>query len=195
LELLKQEDIISDSKIITEAKNQLKQNATTLNNAMSIHTNAKIQRPQEYATLIAIFDNSPFKKQYQANASPFKNQMELLLLKWEDEKFDRESLVRGQIKKINSGYAPLLITDFFQTLTNSKININDIIRALLKYSKEHPENRYYIHYFKNFSRLIRTLNEFEYMKLNPEASLSYYQLHQEYILYIREYLKVMQEGL
>jgi hypothetical protein len=33
------------------------------------------------------------------------------------------------------------------------------------------------------------------MKLNPEASLSYYQLHQEYILYIREYLKVMQEGL
>lgn len=195
LELLKQEDIINDSKVITEAKNQLKQNAALLNNAIFIHNSAKNQNPLEYETLIKIFENSPYKKQYQVKTSLFKNQMELLLLKWEDEKFDRESLVRGQIRKINSGYAPLLITDFFQTLTNSKININDIIRALLKYSKEHPENRYYIHYFKNFSRLIRTLNEFEYMKLNPEASLSYYQLHQEYIFYIREYLKVMQEGL
>ena len=62
------------------------------------------------------------------------------------KKFDRESIVKGQIKKINSGYAPLLVTDFFQTLTNSRINVNDILRALLKYAKEHPENRYYIHF-------------------------------------------------
>ncbi len=195
IELIKQEDIINDSKIIIETKSQLKRNADILQNTINIHNDSKRERMQEYEELQAIFEKSPYKKQYQFKSSIFKNQMELLLLRWEDEKFGRDSLVKGQIKKINSGYAPLLITDFFQTLTNSKVNINDIIRALLKYSKEHPENRYYIHYFKNFSRLMRTLNEFDYMKLNPEANFSYYQLHQEYIFYVREYLDVMRKGL
>jgi hypothetical protein len=52
-----------------------------------------------------------------------------------------------------------------------------------------------IHYFKNFSRLMKTLNEFDYMQLNSETNFSYHQLHQEYIFYIREYLNVMRDGL
>ena len=111
------------------------------------------------------------------------------------QKFEKESMVKGQIKGINSFYTPLLVTEFFQTLTNSKININDILRALLKYSQDHPENRYYIHYFKNFTRLMKTMNKFDYMKLNAESNFSYHQLHQEYIFYVREYLDVMRNGL
>jgi hypothetical protein len=195
LELIKQKEIINNSKIINEANSQLKRNGEILQNTITTYNLAKQERPEEYEQIQTIFEKSAFKKQYEVKASLFKNQMELLLLRWEEEKFDRESIIKGQIKKINSGYAPLLVTDFFQTLTDSKININDILRALLKYSKEHPENRYFIHYFKNFSRLIRTLNEFDYMQLNPEANFSYHQLHQEYIFYIREYLSVMREGL
>ncbi len=195
LELIKQKEIINNSKIITDANTQLKRNGEILQNTITTYNSAKRERPEEYEQIQAIFEKSAFKKQYEVKASLFKNQMELLLLRWEEEKFGRESIVKGQIKKINSGYAPLLVTDFFQTLTDSKININDILRALLKYSKEHPENRYFIHYFKNFSRLMRTLNDLDYMQLNPEANFSYHQLHQEYIFYIREYLSVMREGL
>ena len=195
IELIKQESIINNSKIIADANAQLKRNGEILQNAIGIYNVAKRDRPEEYEQLLATFDKSPFKKQYEVKASLFKNQMELLLLRWEEEKFGRESIVKGQIKRINSGYAPLLVTDFFQTLTNSRINVNDILRALLTYAKEHPENRYYIHYFKNFSRLMKTLNEFDYMQLNSETNFSYHQLHQEYIFYIREYLNVMRDGL
>ena len=184
IELIKQESIINNSKIIADTNAQLKRNGEILQNAIGIYNVAKRDRPEEYEQLLATFDKSPFKKQ-----------MELLLLRWEEEKFGRESIVKGQIKRINSGYAPLLVTDFFQTLTNSRINVNDILRALLTYAKEHPENRYYIHYFKNFSRLMKTLNEFDYMQLNSETNFSYHQLHQEYIFYIREYLNVMRDGL
>ena len=195
IELIKQESIINNSKIIADTNAQLKRNGEILQNAIGIYNVAKRDRPEEYEQLLATFDKSPFKKQYEVKASLFKNQMELLLLRWEEEKFGRESIVKGQIKRINSGYAPLLVTDFFQTLTNSRINVNDILRALLTYAKEHPENRYYIHYFKNFSRLMKTLNEFDYMQLNSETNFSYHQLHQEYIFYIREYLNVMRDGL
>lgn len=195
IELIKQESIINNSKIIADTNAQLKRNGEILQNAIGIYNVAKRDRPEEYEQLFATFEKSPFKKQYEVKASLFKNQMELLLLRWEEEKFGRESIVKGQIKRINSGYAPLLVTDFFQTLTNSRINVNDILRALLTYAKEHPENRYYIHYFKNFSRLMKTLNEFDYMQLNPETNFSYHQLHQEYIFYIREYLNVMRDGL
>ena len=195
IELIKQESIINNSKIIADTNAQLKRNGEILQNAIGIYNVAKRDRPEEYEQLLATFDKSPFKKQYEVKASLFKNQMELLLLRWEEEKFGRESIVKGQIKRINSGYAPLLVTDFFQTLTNSRINVNDILRALLTYAKEHPENRYYIHYFKNFSRLMKTLNEFDYMQLNSETNFSYHQLHQEYIFYIREYLNAMRDGL
>lgn len=195
LELTKQEKIINNSKVISDAKSQIRRNVEILQTSISIYENAKKERPDEYKQIQTIYENSPYKKQYELKASLFKNQMELLLLRWEEEKFDTESIIKGQIKGTNSGYTPLLVTEFFQTLTNSRINMNDILRSLLQYSKNHPENRYYIHYFKNFTRLMKTMNEIDYMKLNPEANFSYHQLHQEYIFYVREYLEVMQNGL
>jgi len=195
IDLTKHEKIINDRAIVEDANSQLKRNFLLIQNAIAIYNNAKETRPIEYERIQAIYEKSPYKKQYELKASLFRNQMELLLLRWEEEKFEKESIVKGQIKGINSFYTPLLVTEFFQTLTNSRININDILRALLKYSQDHPENRYYIHYFKNFTRLMKTMNKFDYMKLNPEANFSYHQLHQEYISYVREYLDVMRNGL
>ena len=195
IDLTKHEKIINDRTILDDANSQLKRNFAIIQSAIAIYNNAKQNRPDEYERIQEIYENSPYKKQYEFKASLFRNQMELLLLRWEEEKFEKESMVKGQIKGINSFYTPLLVTEFFQTLTNSKININDILRALLKYSQDHPENRYYIHYFKNFTRLMKTMNKFDYMKLNSEANFSYHQLHQEYISYVQEYLDVMRNGL
>lgn len=195
IDLTKHEKIINDRTIIESANVQLKRNFAMIQDAITIYNNAKQNRPDEYERIQEIYEKSPYKKQYELKASLFRNQMELLLLRWEEEKFEKESIVKGQIKGINSFYTPLLVTEFFQTLTNSRININDILRALLKYSQDHPENRFYIHYFKNFTRLMKTMNKFDYMKLNPEANFSYHQLHQEYISYVREYLDVMRDGL
>ncbi|MBP7281263.1 MAG: hypothetical protein KBA66_06800 [Leptospiraceae bacterium] len=195
LELTKQEKIINNSKVISDANSQIRRNVEILQTSISIYENAKKERPDEYKQIQTIYENSPYKKQYELKASLFKNQMELLLLRWEEEKFNTESIIKGQIKRTNSGYTPLLVTEFFQTLTDSRINMNDILRSLIQYSKDHPDSRYYIHYFKNFTRLMKTMNKFDYMKLNPETNFSYHQLHQEYIFYVREYLDVMRNGL
>lgn len=195
IEITKQEKIINNSKIISDSKFQLKRNFELLQNSISIYETAKKERPEEYNKIQKIYENSPYNKQYELKSSQFKNRMELLLLRWEEQKFDRESIVFGQIKGINSGYTPLLVTEFFNTLTDSKININDILRSLLQYSKDHPENRYFIHYFKNFTRLIKTMHELNYVKLNPENTISYHLLHQEYIFYVQEYLNVLRAGI
>ncbi|HMV40976.1 MAG TPA: hypothetical protein PK079_09485 [Leptospiraceae bacterium] len=193
-EIISKKEIINKKEIIAEARSEVNRNIMIIQTLFENFNLYAKNNPDQYQKILEYYNQSPLKKEFDFKIKNFRNELDTLLVKWQNERFGLTEVKTRDLKNLESSYAPLIANDFFQTITNSRISINDIIRALIKYSHEHPENHYYIHYFKNFSQLMSLLNKIDYIKINPDASISYQLLRQEYIEYIRKYLSIIKKG-
>lgn len=194
-DISKSKEIINKSDILQEADEQNKECILQLQSILQFYNNYRTSHPEEYNEIIETYNKSPYKNDNDLRAKNIRTELEILFLKWENQRFEKMDSSKINLKNLDGGYNTLLASDFFPTITNSRINMNDIIRALIKYSQKHPEDRFYIHYFKNFYQLMNFLNRLDYVKVNPEAGLSYQMLRQEYLEYIRKYISVIKLGL